>query len=122
MEKIKINIWDREFQLDCIMQCYPGKEPTSVQKDAERRFIEIKNQLPDTKEVVFDYINDYSGKSLAITDNIFRYVMPKSILIPAEKKRTVAIMCYFKFDMEHGLAVVFENEAFKTIGPEDIVL
>lgn len=50
-------------------------------------------------------------------------VMPESIFVPHSKKhRTVAIMCNYKFDMEHGLAVVFENGLFKKVGPQDIVL
>ena len=49
--------------------------------------------------------------------------IPKSVLIPREKeKRVVALMCNYKFDMEHGLAIVFENEQFKTVGPQDIIL
>jgi hypothetical protein len=31
-------------------------------------------------------------------------------------------MCNFKFDMEHGLAIVFEDEKLKKIGPQEIVL
>ena len=56
-------------------------------------------------------------------DNIFKYVMPKNIYVPRNlKKRVVAIMCNYKFDTEHGIAVVFENEQFKEIGAQDIAL
>lgn len=55
-------------------------------------------------------------------DNIFKYVIPKTISVPKAKKRVVAIMCNFKFDMEHGMAIVFEDEKIKKIGPQDIVL
>ena len=48
--------------------------------------------------------------------------MPKSISVPKSKTRKIAIMCNFKYDMEHGLAIVFENEEFVTVGPQDIVL
>ena len=33
-----------------------------------------------------------------------------------------AIMCNYKFDMENGIAVVFENEKFSDIGKQDIIL
>lgn len=49
--------------------------------------------------------------------------MPKSLFVGRdEAKRIVAIMCDYRFDMEHGLAVVFENEQFKMIGEQDIIL
>ena len=33
-----------------------------------------------------------------------------------------ALMCNFRFDMEHGIAVIFENGAYKDVGPQDMVL
>ena len=56
-------------------------------------------------------------------ENIFKYVMPKSIFVPHTKKhRIAAIMCNYKFDMEHGIAVVFESGKLKKVGTQDIVL
>ena len=37
-------------------------------------------------------------------------------------KRAIAVMCNYKFDMEHGIAIVYENEEFKEVGPQDIAL
>ena len=49
--------------------------------------------------------------------------MPKSIYVPqVSGHKIVAIMCYYKLDMEHGLAIVFEDNKLKDIGEEDIVL
>jgi hypothetical protein len=45
----------------------------------------------------------------------------KCIFVPDEKN-ICAIMCNFKFDMEHGMAIVFEGGKFKEIGAEDIDL
>ena len=56
-------------------------------------------------------------------ENIFRYVMPKSVFIPHTKgHRIAAIMCNYKFDMEHGIAVVFENGELIKVGSQDIIL
>ena len=55
-------------------------------------------------------------------DNIFKYVIPKRIFIPRTDKKIMAILCDYKFDMENGIAVVFENEKFKEIGVQDIIL
>lgn len=56
-------------------------------------------------------------------DNVFRYVMPKYLFVPRDvKNRTVALMCDYRFDPEHGIALVFENETLREIGPQDIIL
>ena len=39
-----------------------------------------------------------------------------------EEKRIVALMCNYKFDIENGIAIVFENEKLKDIGIQDIIL
>ena len=66
--------------------------------------------------------NGLKDMGMDSVDNIFKYVIPKTISVPKAKKRVVAIMCNFKFDMEHGMAIVFEDEKIKKIGPQDIVL
>lgn len=56
-------------------------------------------------------------------DNIFHYVVPKFLFIPqGDKRRTVALMCDYRFDPEHGIALVFENEKLSTIGAQDVIL
>ncbi len=49
-------------------------------------------------------------------------VMPKAIYIPHIQKPTVAIPCNYKFDPEHGLAIIFENGKFEKVDLEDAIL
>ena len=69
---------------------------------------------------------DFSKMKEHTIDNIFKYVIHKSIFIPIDNnrnhKRVFALMCNYIFDMEHGLALIFENEQFKEMGPQDIIL
>lgn len=62
--------------------------------------------------------------SLAYTNcNIFKYVVPKAIFIKRDhQKHIFALMCHFKLDMEHGLALVFQENKLVKIGAEDIIL
>ena len=48
--------------------------------------------------------------------------MPESLFVPRTEKKTIAIMCNYKFDKEHGIAVVFEEGRLKEIGSQDIIL
>ena len=76
--------------------------------------------------MVKKYIKKWNADELGEdTDicNIFRYVIPKGFLIPRKDDKTAfAVMCNYKFDMEHGIAVLFENGKCKEVGPQDIVL
>lgn len=124
MNKIKLNIWDRQFELPVSVKTFKGKEPTDVQKEAAEKFNANTDIFSDVQDQVEQYILDHGLKANGIerVDNIFKYVMPKIIVIPKTKNRVVGLICNYKFDVEHGLAIVFENEKFKEIGAQDIVL
>lgn len=124
MNKINTEIWGRGFELPVIIKQFKGKEITDIQKEAVDRFEKNLNILNDAKAEVEKYIIDNGLKENGINevDNIFKYVIPKSISVPKSKKRVVALMCNFKFDMEHGLAIIFEDEKLKEVGPQDLVL
>ncbi len=120
---INLNIWGRDFELNIVFQNFPGEEVTTNQERVVETLgsIEYGQSLDPVKE----YIVKYNSEDLAEPEisNIFKYVIPKSVLIPRENdKRIAALMCNYKFDMEHGMAVVFENEKFKAVGPQDIIL
>ena len=79
-------------------------------------------------EVALDAVKAYVKKTadsqigLPI-ENIFKYVVPKKVFVPHSKKTSkVAIMCNYKFDMEHGIAVIFENGKFHGVDTQDAVL
>ena len=124
MNKIKLNIWDRDFELLMSVKTFKGKEPTDVQKEAIKMFEANMDIFSDAKEQVEKYIlaNNLKENGIEKVDNIFKYVIPKAIVFPKAKNRVIGLICNYKFDEEHGLAVVFENEKFKEIGAEDIVL
>lgn len=123
MNKKKMNIWNREFSLDVIYKIYEEEKPLECQLNAVKEF-ESKT-IDAIKNKVEQYVLKYNRKEVGADsiDNIFKYVMPKLIYVPQVKGcKVIAVMCYYKFDPEHGLAIVFENNILEEIGPEDIVL
>lgn len=125
MNKCKISIWGREFVLPVIYECYDGEEVIESQKEAFTQFKENSKKMNDSLEWVKQYIKKTSDAQQVDNEieNVFKFVIPKSIFIPHRKSHlTVAIMCNYKFDMEHGIAVIFEKGRFKEIGSQDIVL
>ena len=125
MTKCRMKIWGREFELPLVYECYDGEEVLESQKEAFAMLDGNSDEADDSLNQVKKYVKKTGADSLADNEieNIFRYVMPKSIFVPHSKShRTAAILCNYKFDAEHGIAVVFEDGCFKKIGPQDIVL
>ena len=124
MSKVKTTIWGREFELPVIVKQFKGKDVTEIQEDAvdqlERKMVIFDSAESEIEKYILK--NGLKENGISEVDNIFKYVMPKSISVPKAKKRVVALMCNYKFDMEHGIAVIFEDEKFKKIGPQDLVL
>ena len=122
MNELTINIWQRQLSLPIEYDVYPGESITPLQKKAVEVF--IREADINSAKMVIEYCihkdGNHTGERI---DNIFRYVMPRYIYVPnTTKERVVAIMCDYRFDEEHGLAIVYENEVLKEIGPEDTVL
>ena len=56
-------------------------------------------------------------------DNIFSYIKPETVFVTREKTHPrVALMCQYRYDPEHGLAIVFSKDGHVDIGSQDIVL
>lgn len=125
MSKSKITIWGRAFELPVMYECYKGETVLASQREAFVLLEDNAAEVAESLEAVKKYVRKTGTGQLAdgAIENIFKYVMPKSVFVPHIKKhRIAAIMCNYKFDMEHGIAVVFENGKFKEIGAQDIVL
>ena len=123
MSDIRLNIWDRLFDLDIIYQNYSDEVVSDNQKNIASAIpsIDFNKQLEGLKKYIIK--NNSYEMDEEIIHNIFRYVIPKSIYIPIDSDKSIfAIMCDYKFDMEHGIAVVYEDERFKAVGPQDIIL
>ncbi len=123
----KIRIWGREFDLDPIYDCYPGETVMPEQLNAAEAFFrEGERILDEALPRVKDYCLARNGREIGeeAIGNIFRYVMPTSVFVKrtGPETRLVALLCEYRFDPEHGLAVVFSDNSFDEIGPQDIIL
>lgn len=125
MNKEKMTIWGRDFELDVCMECYPGETVLDSQESALTALLKADNGIENAKKQVEEYVIANNKRSFpdGEMDNIFRYVIPVSIFVPHNKKCSLAaILCNYRFDMEHGLAIVFENGAFRSVGSQDSIL
>lgn len=123
MSKSVLKIWEREFELNVVYECYPGEAVLDSQRMAFERIC-TTNIIDTALDYVKAYVKNTATSQVELPiNNIFKYVMPKSVFVPHNAKSSViAIMCNYKFDAEHGIAVVFENDKYKEVGAQDIIL
>ena len=56
MNKVRINLWNREFELVVSFSCYPGECITDIQKDAIMDFCKHTTGLEDALDELKNYI------------------------------------------------------------------
>ena len=125
MKNVKINIWGREFNLPVEFDVYDNEDITSIQTEAVKRFISNKDNINSSIYEVVDYCSKKNPREFKYDNkgNIFKYIVPKYLFIPRTNgTRTVAIMCNYKFDSDNGIAIVFKNEKFDSVGNQDSIL
>ena len=122
--EISMIIWGREFILPIEYRCYDDEPVSKVQQNAVDVLCNHPEWVERAKNAVEKYCRELvvedadNGKK----DNIFSYVKPEYLFVKHEAKPRVAIMCKYRYDMEHGLAVVFSSDDDISVGPQDIIL
>ena len=125
IDSVNITIWGREFVLPIEYNCYDGEVVLEEQVEALEAFLVHKEWIEKAKGCVEDYCREdvADDESNNKKNNIFSYVKPECIFIKHEShKPRVALMCKYRYDIEHGLAVVFSSDGKATVGMQDIIL
>lgn len=123
-KNVEIEIWNRNFYLNVEWDCYQGENITQSQTEALDCFINNPNWINNSKKVVEDFckndvLNDNENQK---KDNIFSYIKPECIFVKHSNQPRVAIMCKYRYDQEHGLAIVFDKDGKITVGIQDIII
>ena len=124
MSNVKKTIWGRDFELKVDYDCFEGEEILPSQKAALDSFLAHWDVVDDSlSEVKGQCAKDSNGElSSSSIENIFKYVIPRSLFVVRSPVGTTALMCDYRLDVEHGLAVVFKDGKLYKLGPQDIVL
>ena len=120
----ELKVWGRKLKLEIDMDCIDDEVVTPTQEETLSAFLAektiIDNALPKVKEYC---LSEKELKEENSIENIFKYVSPKTVFVPRDdKKKTVAILCDYYFDKEHGIAIVFENGKFSKIVVQDEII
>ena len=119
----KMTIWGREFNIKVVFDVFTGEEILDEQKKALEAFCAVAEKLLSDPKDIKKYCLKKNKKEIGNSiDNIFKYVIPTSLLVKRDtKKHTIALLCNYRFDEEHGLAIVYENEKLIRIVSQDEV-
>ncbi len=122
MTNIELKIWGRSLNLPVAYDWFEDEEELLPSQKEVITILSSDNQVMDTVlPNVKKYILQFnSGKNEV--DNIFKYIIPQKIYVLRKEKPSFAVLCDFKFDLEHGIAIVFENNSFSKIVPQDDIL
>ena len=121
-----LEIWGRMLEVKVIFDCFPEEEISAAQIAAYDDFIKNpEGYLGIALSEAENYCCEHSnGQVTPPVTNIFKYVMPHLIYIKRSRndKKLFSLVCKYKFDMENGLAVNFEDGKLKSTGPEQTAL
>ena len=119
----KMTIWGREFNIKVVYDAFTGEEILDEQREALDAFCAVAEELLSDPKEIKKYCMNKNKKEIGNSiNNIFKYVIPVSLLIKRDpKERKVALLCNYRFDEEHGVALVYENEKLIHIGTQDDV-
>ena len=127
MSGIVMSTWGKEITLEVRFDLLDDERVTSRQAYALGAIFVSWGAVNAALDAVKSYCLENDGNMLASEcgtariDDIFDVVEPYSLFVVRDdSKRSVELMCHYRLDPEHGLALLFENERLTKIGPEDI--
>ena len=125
IKTLKLEIWGREFNLPVEYEYFSKEYETEDQIKAISLFSKHIEWINNSKGQVEAFCKEEVDRDddNQKKDNIFSYIKPDHLFVERkESNPRVAIMCKYRYDMEHGLAIVFSNEGEITVGLQDIIL
>lgn len=125
MNKVKLTIFNRSFELNVIYSRYSGEEILESQKKAYQEFINCITFDDKILNRLKKYCLDRNAEQISTNqiDNIFKYVIPKTIYVDRSKsKHKIGLMCKYKYDLENGIVLIFENNKLIKIDTQDAII
>lgn len=124
-ETLKLIIWDREFSLPIEYECYRGEKVTKEQQAAIRNFAEHKEWIDASKPKVEAFCREQvlEDEDNQKKDNIFSYIKPHYLFVKRDDDNPrVVMMCKYRYEPEHGLAIIYAADGKATVGMQDVIL
>lgn len=124
INNLNIEIWGRSYDLRVEYDCYDNETVTDAQLSAVKGLSAHPELISISKEQVEDFCREQVQQDFENNkkDNVFSYIKPEYLFVKHEKNPRVAVMCKYKYDIEHGIAIVFFSDGKIEVGTQDIIL
>ena len=125
IKAVKIPIWGRDFDLPVEYEYYASETETDEQINAIKEFLFHEEWIEAARKDVEEYcrravLEDEENEK---KDNVFSYIKPDYFFVKRDEyEPRIALMCKYRYDPEHGVAIVFSHEGKTTVGIQDIIL
>lgn len=116
MSKVNMTIWGRPFNIEILFECYGEENVTRFQEKSLGTFLK-NNDINKSLDKVKGYcLEDENLRDVSSISNIFIYVIPQALYVKRDPAKSIIfLLCDFKYDNEHGIAIVFEKGKYKTV-------
>lgn len=127
IKNIKLTIWNRKFILPVMFDCYSNEKVTEQQIKAVDAFLHNPSWIENAKPLLEKHCKKSleADDSNSKKDNIFSYVKPEYIYVKRDEDMPfsrLSIMLKYKYDLSHGLAVIFDDKGTIKIASQDEIL
>ncbi len=121
---IEIHIEDRAFSLPVSYEMFECETVAAEQENAVKALTTHPDWIVKAKKHVVAFCREQvlADSENTKKDNVFSYIKPEYLFVKREEYPRVAIMCKYRYDIEHGLAVIFATDGSVTVGSQDIIL
>jgi len=121
----KLTIWGRDFSLPVEYDCYDDETVTHGQIESLSNLVAHPGWIAEAKRQVEMFCSSQvmEDKENNKKDNIFSYVKPEYLFVKRDEAHPkIALMCRYRYDIEHGLAIVFSFDGIVSVGSQDMIL
>lgn len=125
IKELSLEIWGRKFTLPIVFDSLSDGIITEEQLKAVEALNNHLEWISLSKREVEKYCKEalMEDDDNEKKDNIFSYIKPERLYVTRKTKGPkVAIMCKYRYDPEHGLAIVYSLEGKIEIGSQNLIL
>ena len=119
-----MTIWGREL-------CLPIEYSASIEfKELMKIELSVKEFMDNSAEIILKSqfsVVSYAKKFAAsvgrtTSDDLFDYITPHMLLVNSDDGSIyIALLCGFKYDPEHDIAIIYRDQKLVEVGSQDLV-
>ena len=140
-KEIELNLFGKLQKMELTIESEEDAQFETTQIEAYKKFIQQKSKLlknceKDTykyyQEICSDYRDRFGNRSkdklapiVKTQNDLNNLIEPKQLLFPTvfgSDIREFGILCECTWEVEHGLAIKYQNEEIVEIGDQDIII